>query len=429
MPERSSRGPAPARPDAIVVGAGMAGLVCAADLTAAGLEVVVLEASDDVGGRMRTDRRDGFLLDRGFQVFNTGYPQVRRRMGFGGPRMYPFTPGVVLATGRGHLRFGAPVPRPSAAATFLRGGLGPWKDVPALGLLSARDALAPASVIKAGPDVPVRRALADAGISDALVERFFRPFLSGVFLEPDLATSARVFHLVWRSMLRGALCAPAEGIGTVPRWLAADLPEDTVRTGCPVREVTDAGVLTEDGTEIGARTVVVATDGPAAARLLPGVPAPRTRTVTTYYHAAERSPLAEPTLLLDAARHRFLSSCVLSEAAPERAPRGVALISTSVLGEDRPGREAEVRTALGDAYGADSSVWDPVHTVTVRGALPAMEPPQPLSRSTRLSPGRYVCGDHRGTGSVQGAMASGARAAREVLVDLARAAGLLPARR
>ncbi|MQS08464.1 NAD(P)/FAD-dependent oxidoreductase [Streptomyces alkaliphilus] len=429
MPERSWRGPVPARPDVIVVGAGVSGLACAADLTAAGLEVLVLEASDSPGGRMRTDHHDGFLLDRGFQVFNTGYPQVRRRMGGAGPRMHPFTPGVVLATGRGHLRFGAPVPRPSAAATFLRGGLGPLGDVPALGLLSARDALAPASVIKAGPDITVRRALAEAGISDVLVERFFRPFLSGVFLEPDLATSARVFHLVWRSMLRGSLCLPAGGIGAVPRWLAAGLPEGTVRTGCPVREVTDEGVLTEDGAEIGARIVVVATEGSAAARLVPGVPSPRNRTVTTYYHASERSPLAEPTLLLDSARHRFLNSCVLSEVAPGCAPPGVALISTSVLGEDRPGREAELRVALGDAYGVDASAWEALRAVTVRGALPAMEPPQPLGRTTRVSPGRYVCGDHRATGSVQGAMASGARAAREVLVDVARAAGLLPARR
>ncbi|QGV77061.1 NAD(P)/FAD-dependent oxidoreductase [Streptomyces ficellus] len=425
----------PAPTDVLVVGAGAAGLACARDLLAQGVGVRLLEASDEVGGRMRTDRVEGFVVDRGFQVFNTSYPQVRHRLALRDLRLRPFTPGVLIHTdsqagtdshcgtgshtGSGRLRFTDPTRRPRTLPDLLPGRLAGPRDLMALGLLSARDMLAPPRLLKRTADLTTRTALADAGISDALVERFFRPFLSGVFLEDELETSARVFHLVWRSMLRGTLCLPAEGIGAVPRALAAALPAGTVRLDTPVDRLTDDGVLTADGQEVPARAVVVATGPRQTATLLPGVSLPAYRVVTTYYHVTERSPIGEPTLLVDT-RRRFLNTCALSDVTPTVAPPGHALVATSVLGHDTEGRESEVRAALSDAYGTDTGPWDLLTTRTVEDALPAMRPPQQLSRTTRVTPGRYVCGDHRATGSVQGALASGARAAREVLRDLGR---------
>ncbi|EPD64194.1 hypothetical protein HMPREF1211_03322 [Streptomyces sp. HGB0020] len=142
--------------------------------------------------------------------------------------------------------------------------------------------------------------------------------------------------------------------------------------------------------------------------------------MTTYYHVAPRSPLREPTLLVDE-RRRFVNTCVLSDVVPQLAPPGSALVATSVLGTDDDKRETAVREAMAEVYGTDTAGWDLLTTRTVPDALPAMPPPQPLSRTTRVARGRYVCGDHRATGSVQGALASGARAAREVLRDLHRA--------
>ncbi|MDX3072901.1 NAD(P)/FAD-dependent oxidoreductase [Streptomyces sp. MI02-7b] len=409
------------RCDVIVVGAGAAGLACAADLSAAGLAVRVLEGSDRVGGRMRTDRHLGFLLDRGFQVFNTSYPQVRRRLRLRDLRLRAFTPGVAVHTDRGRLLFTDPSRRPREAADLLPGRLASARDLAALGVLSARDMLLPARVLRRGQDTTTLTALAAAGLSGDIVEGFFRPFLSGVFLEDELETSSRFFHLVWRSMLRGTLCLPAEGIGAVPAQLARLLPEGVVRTDAPVRELTAYGVLLDDGTETAAPSVVVATGPEAAARLLPGLTVPETRTVTTLYHAAERSPLAEPTLLVDA-RRRFLNTVVLTEVHPGLSTDGRALVSTSVLGVPGPEEETAVREALAEVYGTDTGAWEPLRTCTVPGALPAMPPPHPLSRTSRVTPGRYVCGDHRATGSLQGALASGARAARELLADHRRTA-------
>ncbi|MFF6777406.1 NAD(P)/FAD-dependent oxidoreductase [Streptomyces sp. NPDC012637] len=405
------------RYDVVVVGAGAAGLACAADLCAAGLRVRLLEADGTVGGRMRTDHVAGFTADRGFQVFNTSYPQVRRRLDLRALRLRPFTPGVLVHTDDGPRRFTDPTRRLRESRDLLPGRLASTRDLAAVAALSARDALAPASVLRRGRDGTTRTALADAGVSPELVETFFRPFLSGVFLEDELETSARFFHLVWRSMLRGTLSLPADGIGAVPAQLAARLPARVLRTSCPVTAVTPDGVTVGSGDALRARAVVVATGQRAAADLLPGLRVPDGRTVTTLYHATAEPPSTEPVLHVDA-RRRFLNTCVLTAVQPRFSPDGRALVSTSVLGSPGPEETAAVLRALGEVYGSDTAAWEPVHRVTVPDALPAMPGAGPLSRRTRFAPGRYVCGDHRATGSLQGALASGARAAREVLADL-----------
>jgi phytoene dehydrogenase-like protein len=427
----------------IIVGAGLAGLACAADLAAAGASVTVLESADGVGGRMRTDRvhtggRDGFLLDRGFQVFNTSYPQVQRRLDLRALQLSPFTPGMLLYTGAGRLRFADPTRRPGDQGDLIRGRLGGPGGLAALTALGARDMLLPARLLKHRPDQSTLATLASARIPGELVELAFRPFLAGVFLEDQLETSGRFFHLVWRSMLRGTLCLPRRGIQAVPGQLAAALPPGTVKLETPVRTLTGQGVLLADGRELPADAVVVSTGAAAAAALLPGLAVPDTRTVTTVYHAAPASPLAEPTLLVDT-EGEILNTCVLSEVSPGYAT-GRSLISTSVLGGGGADREPAVRARLADLYETDTAGWEHLASYTIDGALPAMLAPLRLSQPCRVTedgtgqgcagqdsdgpssagqgrPRRYVCGDHRATGSVQGALASGARAARELLAD------------
>jgi glycine/D-amino acid oxidase-like deaminating enzyme len=410
----------------IIVGAGLAGLACATDLAAAGASVTVLECADGVGGRMRTDRthtggQDGFLLDRGFQVFNTSYPQVQRRLDLRALQLSPFTPGMLLHTTAGRLRFADPTRRPGDQGDLIRGRLGGPGGLAALAALSARDMLLPARLLTRGPDQSTLATLASARIPGELVELLFRPFLAGVFGEDQLETSGRFFHLVWRSMLRGTLCLPRRGIQAVPEQLAAALPPGTVQLETPVRTLTGQGVLLADGHELPADAVVVAAGAAAAAALLPGLPVPDTRTLTTVYHAAPASPLAEPTLLVDT-EGEILNTCVLSEVSPGYAT-GRPLISTSVLGGGGADREPAVRARLAELYQTSTAGWEHLASYTIDGALPAMPAPLRLSQPCRVSedgpgrPYRYVCGDHRATGSVQGALASGARAARELLAD------------
>ncbi|MBP0450732.1 FAD-dependent oxidoreductase [Kitasatospora sp. RG8] len=413
--------PREAAAEVIVVGAGLAGLACALDLTAAGREVLVLEAADDVGGRMRTDVVQGFRLDRGFQVFNTSYPQVKRRLEPASLGLCPFTPGFLLADARGLRRVVDPTRRPGQALDLLTGRLLPLRDLAALGLLGAGDAALPTAVLRRLPETSTGRALRRAGVSRRTVDEVLAPFLAGVFLEEGLETSSRMFHLVWRSLVRGSLCLPRDGIGAVPRQLAARLPPGRLLCGTRVDRVTADGVALADGSALRAGVVVVATGMSQAARLLPGLRVPTARAVTTFYHAAPVSPLSEPTLVVDAGR-QVLNTVVMSEVVPGVSPDGRALVATSVLGTEASEEAARLRA--GELYGADTSGWRLLSDYRIAEALPAGPAPLALSRGTRFGPGRHVCGDHRATASVQGALASGARAAREVSADLARATGV-----
>lgn len=400
--------------DVIVIGAGLAGLTCARDLADQDVDVVVLEASDAVGGRMRTDRRDGYLLDRGFQVLNTSYPQLRRHTDLRALALRPFTPGLIAHTPHGRVRYTDPTRRPGDMLRLLAEGRLSPRDGVALARLSAPDLLTPPRLLKSRTERTTSDELDRLGVSRTLVEEFVRPFLAGVFLDDSLETSSRVFHLVWRSFLRGTLTLPARGIGAVPEQLAAALPPGTVRLEHAVARIAPGSVQVRQGPELTARAVVVATDPLHAAELLPGLDQPATRTVTTYYHVTDHPPLAEPTLVVDT-RRRFLNTCVLSQVAPSYAPEGTSLVATSVLGAHSRDGAASLRRTLSEVYATDTGQWQELDRYTIRGALPAMAPPWPLSRPTRLGAGLHVCGDHRATGSVQGAMASGARAAREVL--------------
>ncbi|WP_406194042.1 FAD-dependent oxidoreductase [Kitasatospora sp. NBC_01560] len=402
--------------DAVIVGAGLAGLACALDLCRAGRRVAVLEASDAVGGRMRTDTVGEFTLDRGFQVVNTSYPQLRRRVDLRSLALHPFTPGYLLVGSAGRRRLTDPTRGPGRFGALLTDPPLPARDLAALGLLSTRDVLLPPALQRRCADVPTHRALRRSGLSQRAVDDVLAPFLAGVFLDDTLETSSRVFHLVWRSMLRGTLCLPRSGVGAVPAQLAAGLPAGVVRLESPVTALTDEGVVLADGSVLAAPTVVVATGAAAAARLLPGHPLPAMRAVTTVYHAAPVPPLRDPTLLVDT-DGVLLNSVVLSEVVPAYARNGRALVSTSLLGVDRDTRRVPAR--LAELYGTDTSDWEELAVYRIADALPAMPSPHPLSRPTRWSRGRFVCGDHRATGSVQGALASGARAAREVLADAA----------
>lgn len=407
--------------DVAVIGAGLAGLVAARRLAEAGLRVDLFEAADDVGGRVRTDEVDGFLLDRGFQVVCPGYPALARELDVDALHLRPFTRGLGVRHGGRTHRLRADVTAPAA----ITGGLLPLGDAFALAGLAARDALGPVGPMVHHPDRTTLDELKAAGFSPAGVDRVLRPFLSGVLLEDRLVTSGRFFHLVWRSFLRGGAAVPAQGMRALPRLLAAGLPTGTVHLGTRVETLTPRGIGLAGG-EVRARAVVVAADATAAAAFLPGLHRPRWHGVTTLYHAAPRPPRADPLLIVDAERPTLVrNTVVLSAAAAGYAPAGRALVATSVLDLTTPLGELEtlVRDRLAAIYDTDVAGWDLIEAYRIPHAVPAMPAPHPLRRSVRWADGRYVCGDHRDTSSLQGALVSGRRAARAVLDDLGVRAG------
>ena len=403
-------------PDVVVVGAGLAGLACALHLSRRGVDVQLLEASDDVGGRVRTDVVDGMRLDRGFQVHNTAYPEVRRLLDQRALDLRPFTRGAVVRFGDRLHRVGDPRDVPGWALSSARAPVGGVKDKAALLALTARAVLPSPDTLLSREETTTAEALRARGLSDAAVDRFLRPFLAGVFLEDRLDTSSRFLDLVWRCFALGTQAVPAAGIGAVPAQLASRLPVGVLHLSTPVEAVRSDGVLV-GGERRAARAVVVAVDPPTAAVLVPGLDVPAMNGVTTDYHLAPEPPLADPAIVLDGERSGpVVNTVVLTNAAPEYAP-GRHLVSSSSLGAPVP--EPEVRAHLGRVYGVDTAGWEHVARYEVPVGTPDQRPPMGrFRRPVRLDPGLYVCGDHRDSGSVQGALVSGRRAATAVLEDL-----------
>jgi glycine/D-amino acid oxidase-like deaminating enzyme len=409
--------------DVVVIGAGLAGLSCARVLTDAGLSVQVTEAASAVGGRVRTELVDGFRLDRGFQVLNPSYPALAGAVEMPRLHLRSFVPGVMVALGdRRHL-LADPRRYPRGLPSTLRAPVGSPAAKVRLAAMALQVYRREAQVDLSVQEGTTAEVLQRRGIEPALVDRLLRPFLAGVFLEPDLATSSRFFDLVLRSFVGGVPGLPSEGMQALPAEVARPLPPGTVHLSTPARAVA-AGRVETDASTVRCRAVVVATDPSSAGVLLRGFAAPPMRAVTTWYHTLpddDRLLGGRPVLLVDGQRRGpVVTTSVLSQVAPSYAPVRSVLVSSSVLGVgDQTADEAAVLRHLATMYGVSTSRWQTVSRVEVREALPAMPPPLTLRKPVRLVDGLYVCGDHRDTGSIQGALVSGRRAASAVLADLA----------
>lgn len=412
--------------EVIVVGAGLAGLACARRLAAAGVAVQVVEAADAVGGRVRTDRVDGFLVDRGFQVLSTAYPEAVRLLDYDALDLACFDRAVELyTTERRRFRLSDPRTDLTGGLAYVQAPIGSVGDKAAVAAYFALAALLPDRLLTAGPDTAAEEAWRSRGISQTMIDQLLRPFFAGVVLEPEVTTSRRFVDLMVRMFVRGRSAVPARGMQQIPEQLAAALPAGSVHLNTVVREVTADRVITDDGDWTGDK-IVLATDVTTAARLAPAARMePGWKGVSTVYHVADEPPTDRATLLLDTdPASPVNTSVVITAAAPHYSPDRRALIATSLIDTGRPTPdEATVRLRLAALWGTSTSRWEHLVTHDVPHALPAMPAPHPFRRPVRipLSGGMgYVCGDHRDTSSIQGALVSGRRAADAVLPDLGR---------
>ncbi|WP_432476699.1 FAD-dependent oxidoreductase [Nocardioides sp. GXQ0305] len=407
--------PLPGSADVVVVGAGLAGLAAAVRLQDAGLDAVVVEVADAVGGRVRTDVVDGFRLDRGFQLLNPAYPEAERLLDLDALDLRAFDAGLaVRRDGRTHV-LGDPLRMPSTLPVDLTAPVGSVRAKGAFGTWVAGLGMGSPDTIRERPDRSLMEELRARGLDGALTDRVLRPFLSGVLGEDELASSQRMASMLLRAFARGNPSVPAAGMQAMPDQLADRLAHGTlhlrVRAAGPVR---GSGVDTDAG-RVDARAVVVATD-PVMAFELGAVPATPMRSLTTWWFAAPEPPTDRPLLHVDGdGGGPLANTVVMTDAAPTYGPGdGQALVAATAVGSHRDLAEV-ARAHAGRLYGVDPSRWELIRTDVIDGALPAHPPGQPLARRVDLGDGLFVAGDHRDTPSIQGALVSGRRAADAVV--------------
>jgi phytoene dehydrogenase-like protein len=334
-------------------------------------------------------------------------------------RLGSFAPGAMVRTGSRFARVADPFRRPGDALRTLFSGVATPLDALRIARLRLRVGRGAPEDLLGGPSHAALHALHAEGFSERIIEGFFRPFLGGVLLDRELRGSSRALEFLFRMFAEGDAALPAQGMGAIPSQLAARLAPRTLRTRTRVARLDRSGATLESGERIDAAAVVVATAARTAAKLIPGLPIPEANPACSLQFDAPHAPAVEDFLVLDGSDEGPVDElCVPSQVVPGYAPPGRALVSASVLAPvppDDEALEAAVRRQLTNWFGPEVSSWRLLRIDRIPDALP-FQPPgpfEPAGRSSQLSDRLFICGDHRDLASLQGAMASGRRAATE----------------
>ncbi|MGJ9421634.1 NAD(P)/FAD-dependent oxidoreductase [Aeromicrobium sp. CF3.5] len=402
------------RTDVVVVGAGLAGLACAAQVQRGGLETRLLEASDEIGGRVRTEVVDGHLCDVGFQLLNPAYPAVRELVDTDALDLQPFAAGVRVRRGETDVTLGDPRREHRLLPATLRSGMLEPREIAALTRWAAPILLGQKRIVS-GQDVSLEESLDAAGVAGPLRRQVLEPFLAGVLADDTGTTSAAYARLLIRWFLLGTPALPARGMRELPAQLATHLlqPAETgVRVNDISRGTSGVTVHTSSGS-ISARAVVIATDVHDAADLGAAHGAAPMGGLTTWWFSTPTPMPQDRLLVVDGDRGPVVNTAVVSAAAPTYAPAGRHLVQVTTL-SGAGLSDASARAEAARLWHADVSDWDLLVRHDVTRALPRSRPPLDITAPVHLGDGLFVCGDHRDTPSIQGALASGRRTARAV---------------
>lgn len=411
----------------VIVGAGIAGLTCAVYLKQAGIRAIVLEASDGVGGRVRTDIVDGFRLDRGFQILLTAYPEAQRLLSYAALDLRTFRSGALIRERDSWLTFLNPLEEPSAIIQTLTSPVGTLGDKLRIAELMRRtQGLSFEELFRQTPTTTLAF-LEEFGFSDQIIERFFRPFFGGVFLEDALTTSSNFFEFCFRMFFTGNAAIPAKGIGAIADQLASRLSPDQIRLGTAVRQLSGNKVQLANGETITANATVLAVDAAQAATLLGEASSaqPTFNHTTCTYFGASTSPKSPEQKLLLLNTHRSSAVhnvAIMSDISSDYAPANQSLISVSTQGLERFS-EAElvkqIRQELTSWFGDEVQQWHHLRTYHLPQALPMYTPDQAgsdaIRKPLRIAEGLYQCGDQTSYPSLNAAMQTGREVAEMII--------------
>ena len=382
----------------IVIGGGLAGLSAAITLQIEGVSVTVLESSDRPGGRVTSDLIDGFICDRGFQLLNINYPEIKR-LGITKEIDFVSAPSIIeVARDEKRIRIGDP--RASFFSIFNSETGSLIEKIRLVKYLIKRTRVA-----------SVGEELKANGVGKTY-ERVLRPFLTGVFLADPLLVNAEYGRTAIGHFVTGNSGLPAQGIRVFSEALAARV--HSIEYGVQVNSIKNGIIKTSKG-KYEADAIIVATDATTAAQLLDLTEVPQLVGCTTWYHSTNENPTQSKSLIIDSQnRGPLVNTIVISNMLPSYAPSGKSLISsTSIL----PTTESEVRRHLSILYGTDTRKWKLVAKYEIPSALPLAGLQGQEVSSSYVRDSIYIAGDYRSAPSQNGALLSGRLAALSVLVD------------
>ena len=409
----------------IIVGAGLSGLCCARRLAQNELPFLVVEADEQIGGRIKTDQLDGFLLNHGFQVLQTAYPEARQVLDFARLDLKPFAPGAMIRIGGTIYRVADPLRRPRDLIATLTAPIGSLTDRLKILKLVHKVRRQTVPELFNAPELSTIEFLRTEGFSEQIIGRFFKPFFAGVCLDPEIRASNRVFQYVLRIFAEGDVALPGRGMAAIVDQLASQLPPASIRTGARVKLIRPDGVILTSGENIDASAVVLATEAPETARLagLPWLGASRGE--YCLYFTADKAPIEAPYLLLNGdGDGRVNSLTVPSIVAPAYAPPAKHLISVVVVENpqsDGDHLEVDVQNELMEWFGPVVKAWRHLKTFRIEHALPTQLPsmPDPTQSPAEANSGIFICGEFNSVPGIQWAMLSGRLAAERIVKEAA----------
>lgn len=400
----------------VIIGGGLAGLACANQLQKRNVDFLLLEADDDLGGRVKTDSFQGFLLDRGFQVLQTTYPELQNFIDLSQLKLRYFRPGAMVWTGRKFVKIVDPLSDWKEGLSTAFSKVGTFRDK--LKILQLRRQLQKKSlmeILSSSMDQKTIDYLKDFGFSDRILKFFFFPFLRGVFLEEELSTSHKKFEFVFKMFSEGLTGLPEQGMRLLVDKLVQNIPSEKIQLNSKVIRVDKNQVFLEHESLEGEH-IVLAVDAEEAGRLMGRESDIFYHSVTCLYYRAATVPTPGPFILLNGAGRTSINNiCFLTEINESYGPPGSTLVSVTLLGiPDLMDNELEymIYSDLRDWFGARVDEWELLRIYRIKKAIPQQDKIDfPVIDSSPY----ILCGDYLDIASINGALASGRRAAEKII--------------
>jgi len=405
-----------------IIGAGLAGLACAIELQNAGYEVQVYEKGGAAGGRVQSDYHEGFILDHGFQVLLTAYPECQRVLNYEALDLKRFKSGARIWLNDRFNDVLDPMRHSDAWVGSLVSPIGSLGDK--IKVLSLSRGLKRKSLgeIFSAKEISTLNALKKRyGFSEKMISTFYRPFLAGIMLDPELTASSRMFEFVMKMFSEGEAAVPAKGMQSIPNQLLNMLKPGTVQLDTAVSEVASSELILQNRETVSFDQLVIATDNPSAILLNSKIENRGSKGVTTLYYALPSRSERDPILYLNGKGSGKINNLVfMSHLSNDYAPEGQDLAAISIIstGESETDLRSQSERELSDWFGNECSDWKFLRSYDIPHSQPDQTAPSldPVHRNPKLAENIFAAGDYLSNASINGAMVSG-RLAAEALQE------------